>query len=182
MALAAGLAALVAAGPAPDGPALRPAAAEVGAGTATVAPTIAPHGSPREVLRTWDRARAAAWQRADPRALALLYRPGSRAGRDDVALLRRWTSAGAGVSRLENRVLAVRVLRSDRHRVRLVVRESVVVTTASSGADAPVVRRGPVRSRRVVLVRRERSPTGWVVASVLPVALAGTGSETGVEQ
>lgn len=82
------------------------------------------------VLRAWDRARAAAWARGDPRALAALYVPGARAGVADVAMLRRWHARGLRVRGMSMQVLAAEV------RVRAPDRLVLVVTDRLAGAVA----------------------------------------------
>lgn len=82
------------------------------------------------VLRVWDQARAAAWARGDPRALAALYVPGARAGVADVAMLRRWHARGLRVRGMSMQVLAAEV------RVRAPDRLVLVVTDRLAGAVA----------------------------------------------
>lgn len=82
------------------------------------------------VLRAWDRARAAAWARGDPRALAALYVPGARAGVADVAMQRRWHARGLRVRGMSMQVLAAEV------RVRAPDRLVLVVTDRLAGAVA----------------------------------------------
>ncbi|MGC4111624.1 MAG: hypothetical protein QM747_14625 [Nocardioides sp.] len=75
------------------------------------------------VLHRWDRARAAAWRRGDPRALARLYVAGSAAGRRDVHELSRWSRRGLRVTRLRQQVSEVRVVAVDGSRVVVLVSE-----------------------------------------------------------
>lgn len=124
-------------------------------------PVVEPAETPRDVLRAWDAARAAAWTSGDPAALARLYTPGSVAGRRDVAMLRAWLDRRVVVSSLTTQVLRLQVLVDEPSRLVLVVTDRVAVVQAASRLpqDRPT-------TRRLELVR----PAGdrWRVASVSP--------------
>lgn len=72
-------------------------------------PTAA--SSATEVLGEWTRLRSAAWTAGDPAALAALYGPGSRAGRADLALLRRYLRRGLTVQGMQTQLVSVDVRR-----------------------------------------------------------------------
>lgn len=119
--------------PAPASPAAAPPAPAESAAPATTgapAPGASRAVAALGVLRAWDRARAAAWARGDPRALAALYVPGARAGVADVAMLRRWHARGLRVRGMSMQVLAAEV------RVRAPDRLVLVVTDRLAGAVA----------------------------------------------
>lgn len=115
------------------------------------------------VLRDWDRARARAWQSGDTVALQRLYADGSRAGRHDVAMLRRWTDRGWRVEGLRMQVLAVTLRARTARRLVLVVTDRL--------ADAEAVRTGrrtrlpnDLPTTRRLEFRRSGGP--WRLASV----------------
>ena len=123
------------------------------------------------LLRSWDERRAAAWSTGDPRALAALYRPGSRTGARDVAMLRRWVARG----------LVVRDLAVQMHHARVVGRAPgrwvlEVVDRVAGGRAVPtgLGDDGAVRlpqdgwtAHRVTLV--EDPGEGWLVAEINPL-------------
>ena len=92
---------------------------------------------PLDVLREWDRRRAAAWAAGDVRALAALYTRSSTAGRRDVAMLGSYRSRGLRVRGMSRQLLAVRVLRSEPGLLRVRVTDRLV--------GAVVVRAGAAR-------------------------------------
>lgn len=128
------------------------------------APPAAAPGPARRVLAAWDRRRAAAYESGDVAALRALYAPGSRAGRADVRLLRRYRSRGLVVRHLRTQVLEFAVLRSAPGRLvlRVVDRISGARAVAESGRSHPLPRDRADR-RRVVLVHRG---AGWQVRTV----------------
>lgn len=144
------------------GPASRPATP-----TASADPQAARTTSddPRDVLRQWDRQRAAAWVARDPRRLAGLYTAGSVAGRRDVQLLRRWTARSLRVTRLEPQVLALRVVRAGPGRLVLRVTDRVGVLRAELDGRPVALPSDQVSTRRVVLQRAD-DDARWRVASV----------------
>jgi hypothetical protein len=104
------------------------------------------------VLRAWDGRRARAWADGDVAALASLYAPGSRTGRDDRAMLAAYAGRGLRVSGLRMQVLAAGVRSWSPERFTIEVTDRV--------ASAVAVR----RSARVALpVDR---PSGWLVSFV----------------
>ena len=128
-----------------------------------------PSGSPSErtapltVLRQWDRARAAAWREADPRALARLYVAGSRAGRADRGLLAAYAARGLRVTGMRMQVASVEVVTATDDRMVLVVTDRLVGAIAlGRGARIRLPRDGWSR-RRTVLVRTGED---WRVARV----------------
>ncbi len=127
-------------------------------------PPVATGSGPREVLRAWDAARAAAWAAGDPERLAALYTAGSVAGRRDVRLLERWSARSLHVTRLEPQVLALVV--EDASATRLVLRVTDRLATLRAEVDGEPVRlpRDGPSTRRVVLERA--GGTAWRVASV----------------
>jgi hypothetical protein len=133
--------------------------------SAPVAPTRpAPEGQAREVLRTWDAARAAAWRRGDTGALAALYTPGSAAGERDVAMLRAWNQRGRRVTAMTTQVLDVRVL--EREPGRLVLRVTDRLVRVETG-DVVLPTDRP-STHHLALRRDPGDPRGgWRVAWVL---------------
>lgn len=119
-----------------------------------------------DVLRDWDRARAAAYAHGDVAALRRLYLGRSAAGRADARLLRRYLARGLRVEGMRTQLLELCVLDHGPRRLRLRVVERLV------GAEA-VHRRTGLRQplphaaadERVVELRR--TPDGaWRVAGV----------------
>lgn len=118
-----------------------------------------------EVLRSWDRARAAAYAGGDVRALRGLYLPGSRAGRADLRVLRAYRRHGLRVEGMRTQLLTVEVHAERRRWMRLRVVDRL------TGAQAVHVETG----RRTALPRDaptqrllELHEVGgrWVVGSV----------------
>lgn len=118
-----------------------------------------------DVLRAWDRRRAAAWSRGDPAALGDLYAAGSVAGRRDAAMLRAWTARGLRVRGMRMQLLALDVVL--RRPGRLVL--GVTDRLARAYAVGPGVRyelpRDAPSSRTVELVRVAGE---WRVSAVRP--------------
>lgn len=120
----------------------------------------------REVLREWDRRREAAWVEADEDALAALYLPDAVAGRRDVENLRRWSARGARVTRLEQQVLGLTVLRDSGRALAVRVTDRLgVLESEVAGVAIALPRDGP-STRRIVLRRGSRVTSPWKVASV----------------
>lgn len=116
------------------------------------------------VLRDWDRARAAAWEAADPAGLAALYAPGSAAGRADVAMLRRWTARGLRVEGMAMQVLAVELRRRTERRLVLVVTDRLVGAVAvGAGGRSDLPRDGATRRR----LEFRRVGGDWLLASAV---------------
>lgn len=127
----------------------------------------------REVLRAWDRRRAAAWAAGDPAALARIYLPRAVAGRRDVALLRRWNARGVRVTRLVPQVLAVRVTRATDQRLVVVLTDRLGVVEARVGGEVVVLPADRATTRRVELRRGPGTGARWRVASVRQGGTAG---------
>jgi hypothetical protein len=117
------------------------------------------------VLRTWDRARAAAWAAGDPRALARLYLPGSRAGARDVQDLRRWVGRGLRVSGLRQQVSSLRVVHRTGARVVVVVTERTVDGIAEGRGRRTAIPTSAWAAHRVTLRRYDGT---WRVEEAQP--------------
>lgn len=117
------------------------------------------------VLRQWDQARAAAWERGDPAALRSLYVPGSRAGKADVAMLSRWRERGLRVRGMRTQVLAAAVRVRGPDRVVLVVTDRLVGAVAVPGGE-PLPRDQPT-TRRLEL---RRVGGRWLLAGSVPLS------------
>jgi len=166
----------------PDGPD-GPVAARGGSGPpAAVAAAAAARASAEvralAVLHRWDRARARAWARGDPVALARLYVPGSRAGRRDVAMLRTWSRRGLRVAGLRMQVLAAALVARDRGRLVLVVTDRLAGGAARAGPVRRALPRDRPSTRRLVF---RRVAGRWLLSSVQPRAspVASTASTSG---
>ena len=151
-------------------------------------PAASPDGA-LALLRSWDERRAAAWSAGDPRALAALYRPGSRTGAHDVAMLRRWVARGLVVRDLAVQVHHVRVVGRAPGRFVLEVVDRVAggravasdastdaSTDASAGAGVSLPQDGWT-AHRVTLVE---GPGGeWLVAEISPPRASRRGPSAG---
>jgi len=115
------------------------------------------------VLADWDRRRAAAWAAGDPEGLADLYVPGSRAGRQDVAMLRRWLDRGLRVQGLRMQVLDVHADEADGARRELVVTDRLAGGEAVGRRTRSLLPRDGWSTRRIVL---DRADGTWRVVSV----------------
>lgn len=115
------------------------------------------------VLADWDRRRAAAWAAGDPDGLARLYAPGSRAGREDVAMLRRWLDRGLLVTGLRMQVLDVHADDADGPRRELVVTDRLAGGEAVGRRTRRLLPRDGWSTRRIVM---ERAGGTWRVVSV----------------
>lgn len=114
------------------------------------------------VLRDWDRARARAWGRGDPRALSRLYADGSVAGRRDVAMLRRWSARGLRVRGMSMQLLGVRLQARTPRRIVLVVTDRLVAAYAVGGGRRYPLPRDNASTRRLEFRRVEGR---WVLRS-----------------
>ncbi|GEB13445.1 hypothetical protein [Pimelobacter simplex] len=136
------------------------------------------------VLHRWDRARARAWARGDPAALARLYAPRSRAGQRDVAMLRAWLRRGLRVEGLRMQVLDAALVVRDRRRLVLVVTDRLAGGLAVGRADPSprtgrrALPRDRPSARRLVFLRVAGR---WLLSSVQPRAspVASTASTSG---
>lgn len=115
------------------------------------------------VLAEWDRRRSAAWAAGDPDGLARLYAPGSRAGRADVAMLRRWLDRGLRVTGLRMQVLDVHADEAEGPRRELVVTDRLAGGEAVGRRTRSPLPRDGWSTRRIVLEQAERA---WRVVSV----------------
>ncbi|HEY0891229.1 MAG TPA: hypothetical protein VGE38_16630, partial [Nocardioides sp.] len=94
-----------------------------------------------------------------------LYRPGSTAGRADVAMLRAWTGRGLRVQGLTTQLLAVSVVEESRSRWLLRVEDRV--TTAVAVGEG--VRHDlPAHRPRVSVIELVAVGGAWRVGSVRP--------------
>lgn len=121
--------------------------------------------APLAVLEAWDRDRADAWRRGDPRALEQLYAAGSRAGRADRRLLTAYAGRGLRVEGLAVQRAEVRVVAREVDRLVLVVTDRVVGGTAV-GPDGRVVLPQDAWSRHRLVLRE--GADGWQVVEVRP--------------
>ncbi|KAB2811063.1 hypothetical protein F9L07_03790 [Pimelobacter simplex] len=167
------------------------AAASAAAGADARLPAVAGAGAEVRalaVLHRWDRARARAWARGDPAALARLYAPRSRAGQRDVAMLRAWLRRGLRVEGLRMQVLDAALVVRDRRRLVVMVTDRVAGGLAVGRAD-PSPRAGRralprdlprdlASTRRLVFLRVAGR---WLLSSVQPRAspVASTASTSG---
>ncbi len=124
-----------------------------------------------DVLHDWDRSRARAWASGDPAALRRLYVDGSRAGRADERLLRRYVARGLVVRRMAMQVLAVRVLASDARRIRVLVTDRLAGGVAvSHGHEVRLP--GDTALTRTLLLRRLDGQ--WRMVAVRPAGPNGS--------
>ena len=120
-----------------------------------------------EVLRSWDAQRAAAYAAGSVPMLRDLYVTGSRAGRSDVRLLRRWTGRGLRVEGMRTQVLGMQVLSRGDDRLVLRVTDRLVAATAVGAAGTTPLPRDRADTR--VLTLRRGSDGAWRVAAVRAV-------------
>lgn len=133
----------------------------VRAGRAAVPAPAPPRGL--EVIRGWDVRRAAAWARGDLPALRRLYLPGSRTGRRDLAMLRRYVARGLRVRELCTQLLAVRARSTGSGDLRLDLTDRLCGGRVV-GPDGTRLLPSDLAERRIIdLVRRNGV---WVVAEV----------------
>jgi hypothetical protein len=131
---------------------------------------------PREVLRQWDDARAAAWAAGDPAALAAAYTPGSVAGRHDVARLRAWRERGWRVEMLRTQVGGLRVVRESPRELVLLVADRVAGGVAVRPGTAPLALPRDRWDTRELVLRRVDGR--WRLASVTTVRLGAAATLT----
>jgi hypothetical protein len=128
---------------------------------------------PLEVLRGWDARRAGAWADGDVRALRALYVPGSRTGRRDAAMLRRYVGRGLVVTGLTTQVLEVgRVRREADGLVMDVVDRVSSAEAVGEGARTVLPRDRPSRRR----IELRRIGGDWLVAEVRDLAPGASGA------
>lgn len=120
-----------------------------------------------EVLRSWDAQRSAAYAAGSVPMLRDLYVTGSRAGRSDVRLLRRWTGRGLRVEGMRTQVLGMQVLTRGDDRLVLRVTDRLVAATAVGAAGTTPLPRDRADTR--VLTLRRGSDGAWRVAAVRAV-------------
>ncbi|MGZ4470056.1 MAG: hypothetical protein ACXVXB_16350 [Nocardioidaceae bacterium] len=125
-----------------------------GPGRAAEAAAVEPPAA--AVLRAWDVRRARAWSAGSVSALRDLYLSASGAGRSDVRRLRAYLDRGLVVRGMRTQLLALRVVRSTPHVLRVVVTDrlarAVAVPVGTSGPGTPLPR-GAAATRTVTLVR-----------------------------
>lgn len=114
----------------------------------------------RAVLVTWDAHRASAWADADVARLRALYAPGSRTGRLDVRMLRRWRAREMRVEGMTTQVHALRVLASSPGHWRLRVTDRLVGAVAV-GPTTRLPLPGDGWTERTLELRR--AGRGWQV-------------------
>jgi hypothetical protein len=114
------------------------------------------------VLRTWDRARAAAYATGSVRSLRALYLAG--AGEADVRMLRSYLRRGYRVEGLRMQLLAVDVLRHRPGTWSLRVTDRVAGAAAVGYGERVALPRDRASTHRIEL-RRDRSGA-WRVARV----------------
>jgi len=120
---------------------------------------------PVAVLHAWDRRRAEAWARGDPRLLRPLYTPGSVAGRHDRAMLRAWARRGLVVQDLQTQLLSVRELAHSSSTWTLQVTDRLAGGVAvGHGVRRPLP--GDLATTRTLWLRRVDG--AWLVAAVSP--------------
>lgn len=126
------------------------------------------------VLRDWDRARAEAWADGDPEALAELYTPRSRAGREDVRRLKAWTERGWTVHGVAPQLIDVRAEQSTPDELVVLVVDRLVAATAHQDGERIRIPDGAERTRRLTLRRGGAGGDGgrWRVATVVDVPVA----------
>jgi len=136
------------------------------ASTTTARPTVRQTARPAaralDVLRAWDRRRAAAWAAGDPAALRALYVPGSRTGRRDLAMLAAYGQRGLRVTAMRRQVLALRVRWNGPAALTLVVTDRLAEARVAGGTRAVLPRSRP-STRRIVL---RHTSAGWCVGEV----------------
>lgn len=123
-----------------------------------------------EVLRAWDRRRAAAWARGDAAALRGLYVRRSAAGRHDVAMLRAWTGRGFRVRGMQMQLLSIVVRRHAGDRLVLRVTDRLARAVAVSRGVRVPLPRDEASSRSVTLWR---AGGRWQVAAVRRSSVSG---------
>ena len=126
-------------------------------------PAVRPAVRALEILRRWDRLRAAAYAAGEPASLRRLYSPGSWAGARDVRLLRRYAERGLVVRELRMQVLDVEVLAAATGTLRLRVVERLAGATVVDGASQVALPTGRARSRVLTF---DDVGKGWRVRSV----------------
>jgi hypothetical protein len=140
-----------------------------GAGRVSAAPSPFVLTSPAaavNVLRDWDRRRAAVWADGDAESLRRLYTRRAPAGTADLALLHAYAARGLVVRGLRMQLLAVRVLVDRPRRLELEVTDRLAGGTAVLATDSAVSWPLPAdtATTRVLVLRRlgER----WLMARV----------------
>lgn len=121
--------------------------------TSPAAVVARPEVAALAVLRSWDRARAAAWAAGDAQALRALYAPRSEAGREDAGMLRRWRARGLRVEGMGMQVLTLDVRARSSGRLVLVVRDRLVGATAVGHGRRITLPRDEPTTRRLELRR-----------------------------
>lgn len=121
-------------------------------------------------LREWDDRRAHAWAAGDVAELRGLYVEGSRTGRSDTRMLRRYLERGLVVRGMRTQLLAVRVLHQGSVTMTLDVTDRVSgAQVVGEGIAVPLPR--DHASRRRVELQRVRGR--WLVVEVRAPSGAG---------
>lgn len=121
-------------------------------------------------LREWDDRRADAWAAGDVAELRGLYVEGSRTGRSDTRMLRRYLERGLVVRGMRTQLLAVRVLHQGSVTMTLDVTDRVSgAQVVGEGIAVPLPR--DQASRRRVELQRVRGR--WLVVEVRAPSGAG---------
>jgi hypothetical protein len=147
-----------------------PSAPEDGRRAAVAATAAAPTGHPArsavDLVRSWDRRRAAAFAAGDRRALARLYVPGSRARTSDLALLAAYRQRGLRVSGMRMQLFDVEELARSPRRWQLRVTDRLVGRVAlTSGVGRVRLPRDRATVHEVTFQRVTREAP-WRVLSV----------------
>lgn len=119
--------------------------------------------TPASILAGWDERRSAAWAEGDADALRALYVDGSRSGRADVRLLRRWAERGLRVRGLITQVLSLDVVSRSEGRLRLLVTDRVAGGEAVGRGQPVLLPVDRASTRRIDLVQVEGE---WLVDEV----------------
>lgn len=118
------------------------------------------------ILHGWDRSRARAYADGDASALRRLYVEGSRTGRRDVAILKRYAQRGLRIRGLANQLLGVRTLHESQDRLVLEVTDRLVGGVAVGRGHRLALPGDQVSRRRVVLRLIDET---WRVAEAYPI-------------
>lgn len=118
-----------------------------------------------DVLRGWDRRRAAAYASGDVSALRGLYVAGARAAGQDLRMLRAYTRRGLHVEGMRMQLLEVQVLveKPDRYQLRVTDR---LVGAVAVGSEARWRLPRDKASTRVITLERTSADAPWLVAAV----------------
>jgi hypothetical protein len=116
------------------------------------------------ILHAWDAHRARAYAAGRPQRLSELYVPGSSAGREDLALLRRYQRRGLRVTGMRTQLLSVAVLEHRPGLWRLRVTDRLVGAVAVGHRGRTMLPRDRPSRHEITLMRAGES--AWRVAEV----------------